>query len=177
MVLQIHPAKATDVDRISTIHLLAFDTNPLLHAQFPIPASLTALHSILSRETLHAIQNSQDAKAILVVKDTELEEQDQIIAFAKWNLPSEGKVGFHEGVTWPQDCKQEWLDAYHELAEKAKERVIGGGKCYREFGLYGDTVPCFEGTWCWGLVLTLSRSYVCRDAAETPRPWRWDYVE
>ncbi|KAH7330224.1 hypothetical protein BKA65DRAFT_404889 [Rhexocercosporidium sp. MPI-PUGE-AT-0058] len=138
MVLQLHPAKPSDADRIATIHLAAFNDNPLLHAQFPTPSSLTALHSILALETQHAIQHAQDAKAILVVRDTEREggEPEQIIGFAKWDLPREGrKLVLHEGVTWPDDCRQEWLDKYHGLAEEAKERVVGGRSCYREFCL------------------------------------------
>lgn len=132
MVLQLLPASPADADRIVRIRLEAFADNPLLHAQFPTPASLAALETILSRETLHAIQNAQDAKANLVVKDTELEGDQQLIAFASWDLPTERKIVLHEGVTWPVDCQQEWLDRYHELAEAAKERVIGDSKCYRE---------------------------------------------
>ncbi|KAH7403429.1 amidase signature domain-containing protein [Cadophora sp. MPI-SDFR-AT-0126] len=131
MVLQLFQACLPDADRIATIHLEAFDSNPLLHAQFPTPASLKSLLPILSGETLRAIQNAQDTKAILVVKDTELEGDEQIIAFAKWDLPTETKTELHEGVTWPEDCQQEWLVRYHELAEAAKDRVVGDAKCYR----------------------------------------------
>ncbi|KAL2067337.1 hypothetical protein VTL71DRAFT_1762 [Oculimacula yallundae] len=143
MVLKLHAADVSDVDRIATIHLLAFDSNPLLHAQFPTPASLEALHSILSQDTLHEIQNAPDEKAILVVKDTDLDEQEQVIAFAKWDLPTEVKKVLHEGITWPDDCVQEWLDRYHELAEAAKERVIGKAKCYRL--TFVGTLPKHQG--------------------------------
>ncbi|KAH9212641.1 hypothetical protein DL95DRAFT_391363, partial [Leptodontidium sp. 2 PMI_412] len=126
MVLQLRPASPSDADRIATIHLAAFNSNPLLHAQFPTPASLAALQTILAQETLHAIQNRQNAKAILVVRDTELEggEEEQVIGFAKWDLPrkeGEEKLVLHEGVTWHEDCRTEWLDRYHDLAEEAME--------------------------------------------------------
>ncbi|CZT01653.1 related to DUR1,2-urea amidolyase [Rhynchosporium agropyri] len=143
MVLELQPALPSDSDRIATIHLLAFDSNPLLHAQFPTPASLTALHSILRQETLHAIQNTKDTNAILIVKDTDLEKQEQIIAFAKWDLPTGKKVVLHERVTWPDFCRREWLDGYHELAEAAKERVMGSAKCYRL--TFVGTLPKHQG--------------------------------
>ncbi|CZS90528.1 related to DUR1,2-urea amidolyase [Rhynchosporium graminicola] len=143
MVLELQPALPSDSDRIATIHLLAFDSNPLLHAQFPTPASLTALHSILRQETLHAIQNTKDTNAILIVKDTNLEKQEQIIAFAKWDLPTGKKVVLHERVTWPDFCRREWLDGYHELAEAAKERVMGSAKCYRL--TFVGTLPKHQG--------------------------------
>ncbi|KAK0104583.1 hypothetical protein ONS95_004869 [Cadophora gregata] len=143
MVLQLLPASPLDADRIATIHLQAFDGNPLLHAQFPTSASLKALRSILSQETLHAIQNSQDSKAILVVKDAELEVNEQVIAFAKWDLPTEGKAALHEGITWPDDCQHEWLDRYHDLAEAMKHRIIWEAKCYRL--TFVGTVPNHQG--------------------------------
>ncbi|KAL5313868.1 hypothetical protein ACEPPN_018291 [Leptodophora sp. 'Broadleaf-Isolate-01'] len=148
MVLQLRPASPSDADRIATIHLAAFNTNPLLHAQFPTPASLAALRTILAQETLHAIQNRQDAKAILVVRDTELEggEEEQVIGFAKWDLPKkegEEKLVLHEGVTWHEDCRTEWLDRYHDLAEEAMERVLGGERCYRL--TFVGTLPEHQG--------------------------------
>ncbi|KAG4435026.1 hypothetical protein IFR05_009482 [Cadophora sp. M221] len=150
MVLKLHPASPSDADRIATIHLAAFNSNPLLHAQFPTPASLVSLHTILAQEALRAIQNGQDAKAILVVRDTELEGgekgNEQVIGFAKWDLPkrNEGeKVVLHEGVTWHEDCRTEWLDRYHVLAEEAMGRVLGGGRCYRL--TFVGTLPEHQG--------------------------------
>jgi hypothetical protein len=183
MVLQLLPASPSDADRIATIHLEAFDDNPLLHAQFPTPASLKALLLIISGETLHAIQNAQDAKAIFVVKDTELERDGQIIAFAKWDLPTETKTELHEGVTWPEDCQQEWLERYHELAEAAKERVIGNAKCYRESfrpcSLLVEDFAFFRYHVASSVMtqLTLVRPDVRWHAAETSRAWSWDHVE
>ncbi|EKD12040.1 uncharacterized protein L3040_003181 [Drepanopeziza brunnea f. sp. 'multigermtubi'] len=143
MVLELCHATPSDVDRIAAIHLAAFNDNALLHAQFPTSESLSALQSILAEETLHAIQRTQTTKAVLVVKDKELQE-NQIISFAKWDLPTDhAKQVLHEGITWPDDCQQESLDRYHELAEAAKERVVGKGKCYRMN--FVGTDPRYQG--------------------------------
>ena len=91
MVLQLLPASPSDADRIVKIRLEAFADNPLLHAQFPTPASLAALQIILSRETLHAIENAQDTRANLVVKDTELAALSKREAL-KW-LKRKGAAG------------------------------------------------------------------------------------
>lgn len=131
MGLTLQHAALADAERIATIHLAAFGDNSLLHAQFPTPASLSALHAILAAETRHAIEHAKQCKAILIVKDTGLQD-DQTISFAKWDLPTDVKQVLHEKVTWPEDCQQQWLDRYHELAEAAKERVLGNSKCYRK---------------------------------------------
>lgn len=130
MVLHLSWATADDVEQIATIHLASFDSNPLLHAQFPTPASLASLHSILCQEMLPAIRNTKDVrKAVLVVRDSTA--NDRIISFAKWDLPG-AQGGLHSGITWHEDVKQEYLDVYHELAETAKQRVVGAKPCYRE---------------------------------------------
>jgi hypothetical protein len=133
MVLQLSPATAADVDRIAAIHLAAFDSNVLLHAQFPTPSSLAALRSILSNDMLHTIQEGETSrKVVLVVRDSAA--GDQIIGFAKWDLPGLAKgTPVHPDVTWPAECRKEFLDEYHTKAEAAKERVMGDGECYRKF--------------------------------------------
>ena len=78
MVLQLHPALPSDAPRIATIHLKAFNSNPLLHAQFPTPASLAARASNRARETAHEIENEKDGKAVWVVRDTEAEEGEEV---------------------------------------------------------------------------------------------------
>ncbi|TVY48582.1 Allophanate hydrolase [Lachnellula occidentalis] len=142
MVLQLSDAAPEDVDRIASVHLSAFDSNFLLHAQFPTPASLAFLHSILCQELLHAIQNAQTAgKAVVIVRDTEAE--NQIIGFAKWDLPGVSNKGNQAGVTWHKDVRQELLDVYHEKAERAKVRVVGDKPCYRL--TFVGTHPDFQG--------------------------------
>lgn len=135
MVLQLSVATEADVDRIASIHLAAFDSNPLLHAQFPTPRSLEGLHTTLSQDTLNTIRNGESCgKIVLVVRETEAD--DQIISFAKWDLPQTLNQGvFHSDITWPEDCRQEYRDEYHQKAESAKNRVIGNKPCYRKLCL------------------------------------------
>jgi hypothetical protein len=130
MALKLSAATAADVDRIASVHLAAFDSNVLLHAQFPTRASLSSLESILSQEMLDNIKKQDAGKAVLVVRDTDAD--NQIISFAKWDLPGLSKGVHHPGVTWPKDCRQEFLNEYHEKAEAAKTRVIGDRPCYRK---------------------------------------------
>ena len=130
MVLQLSVATEADVDRITDLHLASFDSNILLHAQFPTKASLEGLHALLHQETLDTIQSLQDTeKTVLVVRDT---ESDQIISFAKWDLPGLSTGHAHVGVKWPDGCRREYLEDYYEKAEAAKKRVIGDSPCYRK---------------------------------------------
>lgn len=86
MVLQVHLATAADVERIADIHLAAFDSNPLLHVQFPSPSSVAALKSILCNDMRGCVQQGETSgKVVLVVKNSNAE--DMIISFAKWDLP------------------------------------------------------------------------------------------
>lgn len=131
MVLQVSAAAAEDVDEIAALHLAAFDTNALLHAQFPTTAALDGLQKYLSQEMLHTIEHAADAeKAVLVVRDTD--SGSRIVGFSKWDLPGLRKDAPHSDITWPADCRQEYLDRYYELAEVTKDRVIGDKPCYRK---------------------------------------------
>lgn len=130
MVLHLSRATRDDVDEIADVHLAAFDSNPLLHAQFPTAASLNALHSFLSRSSLASLQTT--SKAILVVRDTEVGEK--IISFARWDLPVTAEV---DDVSFPDitsvgGCNKEYLEWYSALAEATKARVVRSKPCYRE---------------------------------------------
>jgi hypothetical protein len=131
MVLQLCVATEADVDCIACIHLAAFDANPLLHAQFPTPSSLEGLHATLSQDALSIIRIGETSgKIVLVVKDPDA--GGRIISFAKWDLPQTTKGIFGSDITWPEGCRQEYLDEYSEKAESAKNRVVGDKQCYRE---------------------------------------------
>jgi hypothetical protein len=131
MVLKLSAATPDDVERIAEVHLASFDSNPLLHAQFP--PSLASLHSILCQETLTVVKDGQNPrKAVMVVRDST--EDNQIISFAKWDLPGP-QSALHTNIIWHEDVKQEYLDKYHDLAESAKRRVIGDAKCYSKISL------------------------------------------
>ncbi|CZR60851.1 uncharacterized protein PAC_10747 [Phialocephala subalpina] len=134
MVLRLSAATAADVDEIAVIHLAAFESNVLLHAQFPTKASLDELRSYLSQEMLASIQRGeQSRKAVLVVRDTEA--GDKIISFAKWDLPGpapELKALQISDITRVEGCNKRYLDEYVVKAEDAKMRVIGNTPCYRK---------------------------------------------
>jgi hypothetical protein len=130
-MLQLTVAAEPDADCIASIHLAAFDSNPLLHAQFPTPSSLEGLHAALSQDVLNTIRNREGCGTIvLVVRDTETD--GQIISFAKWDLPEKPKDIVRSDIRWPEDCRQEYLDEYHEKAGSAKNRIIGNKPCYRK---------------------------------------------
>jgi hypothetical protein len=137
MALQLSVATEADVECIASIHLAAFDSNPLLHAQFPTPSSLKGLHTSLSQDALSTIWKGESSgKIVLVVRETAAD--DRIIGFAKWDLPQTSEGIFHSDITWPEGCRQEYLDEYIEKAESAKNRVIGDNPCYRK------TYTCFN---------------------------------
>ena len=123
MVLQICQATAADADEIASLHLLSFNSNVLLHAQFPTPSSLQGLHTFLSQDAIRDLQNP--SKALVVVRDT---ETTRIVSFAKWDLP--GPASQHADVMWPDGCQQQLVDEYYEKAEAAKKRVMGDAPCY-----------------------------------------------
>lgn len=128
MVLHLSGATPDDVEQIADIHLAAFNSNRLLHAQFPTPASLAALRSFLIQQSLASLRSG--SKAILVVKDTEAGEK--VISFAKWDLPIAAES---QNVPFPdimcvEGCNKEYLERYSALADATRARVIGSNPCY-----------------------------------------------
>lgn len=51
----------------------------------------------------------------------------------------------HPEVSWPSDCRTEYLDGYHELAEAMKLRVIGDKECYSKLSLKVQDRPWWAG--------------------------------
>jgi hypothetical protein len=93
MVLQLSLATEADVDCIASIHLAAFDSNPLLHARCSTPRSLEGLHSFLSQDALQTIWHGENSgKIVLLARETEAD--DQIISFAKWDLLRRPEASF-----------------------------------------------------------------------------------
>ncbi|KAE8441838.1 hypothetical protein EG329_004239 [Mollisiaceae sp. DMI_Dod_QoI] len=168
MVLRLSAATAADVDSIAAVHLAAFDSNVLLHAQFPTQASLNALRLYLGQEMLASIRGGeQSRKAILVVKDTEADEK--IISFAKWDLPGSASESFDlqvPDITCVDECNKGYLEQYVAKAEAVKERVTGDNSCYRS--------PSFVGV---RAQLPSHESYFCWNSPRFPRPWCSDLTE
>jgi hypothetical protein len=124
MVLRLSPATESEAEDIASVHLAAFSSNILLHAQFPTPASLLALREFLRQDTLRDLRDP--GKAVLVVRDTRA--SNLIVGFAKWDLP--GHDASHSDITWPEGCREEYLKGYYEKVMAARDRVMGGRHCY-----------------------------------------------
>ena len=136
MVLELGPAKEADAEEIASLHLLSFDSNVLLHAQFPTPQSLKGLHTFLSQDAIRDLQDP--GKALMVVRDS---ETSRIVSFAKWDLP--GPAKHHADVKWPDECQQQFLDEYYEKAEAAKKKVVGDSPCYCKISISSALSPHF----------------------------------
>jgi len=121
--LVLEQATEADADAIASLHLLSFDCNVLLHAQFPTPESMKGLHTFLSKDAVRDLQDP--GKALMVMRDTETR---QIVSFAKWDLP--GPPRPHVDTEWSEDCQQQYLDEYYEKADAARKRVVGDELCY-----------------------------------------------
>ncbi|KAJ4392463.1 hypothetical protein N0V85_007033 [Neurospora sp. IMI 360204] len=78
--------------RIAQIHLLAMQSNPLLHAQFPTRKSQYALECFLARDTqqkmggpLQTATQNRDVEGIRVAR---LEgEREKMVGFIRWDYP------------------------------------------------------------------------------------------
>ncbi|KAK0617327.1 hypothetical protein B0T14DRAFT_435023 [Immersiella caudata] len=114
--------------RIADIHIAAMDANPLLHAQFPTPASLAAARKFLMRYT--ASQLGSATPGVLVARERETE---RAVGFAKWDSPSHREeVKLESGELQDvEGCQREYLDRYVMLAEDAMKRCFGERDCYR----------------------------------------------
>lgn len=137
MVFELGPATDADADEIASLHILAFDSNVLLHSQFPTPQSLKGLQTFLSEDAMRDLQDP--GKALMVVRDS---ETSRIVSFAKWDLP--GPARHHADVTWPDGCQQQFLDEYYEKAEAAKKRVMGDTPCYCKRLILSLLLPTFD---------------------------------
>lgn len=127
MPFRLSPATSEDASHIASLHLLAFDSNPLLHLQFPRASSLQSLHEFLVKNTLRDI--SDPGKAVLVARDGE-----RVVGFANWELPGAG--GEWKEREWPTDCDKKWLDDYYEKVREVRRRVVGEMKCYGKTSYY-----------------------------------------
>jgi hypothetical protein len=122
MTFHLSPATPADASSIASVHLTAFDANPLLHVQFPGAASLQALHGFIVQNTLKALDDP--GKAVWVVRDGE-----KIVGFASWEFPG-ADSSWGAGLEWPSGCSKEWLLAYYEKSREVRRRVVGERKCY-----------------------------------------------
>ncbi|KAK4134855.1 hypothetical protein BT67DRAFT_283488 [Trichocladium antarcticum] len=123
-----------DAPRLAAIHLAAMDANPLLHAQFPTPASLANLARFLEAHTVDQLRNAAAAAAsasgVLVARDP---ATGTIAGFAKWDSPVHPADGALESgdLRDLEGCRREFLDGYASRAAEARRRAfVDEGPCY-----------------------------------------------
>ena len=133
MNLHVSPALETDAQRIAAIHMAAFGSNPMLLAQFPSPTVRQNLQLCIATKALADIRDPQIA--VLVVRDSDEAEDEEIISFAKWDLPVLSKTETAHAETpwqWPEGTDWEVLERWSEVVESTKEAIVGGTPCYRK---------------------------------------------
>lgn len=129
-----------DAGRIAEIHIVAMDSNSLLHAQFPTPDSIKAVTSFLEAETADVIRDP--ATGILVAQDP---ETGKVAGFVRWTSPSHPEdIKLESGdLQYLEGCRREFLNEYTSVAEAAKERSVGDKPCYRISFVCTD--PTYQG--------------------------------
>lgn len=143
MPLLLAPAKRSDAGRIAEIHMAAFGSNAMLHAQFPTQAARTALQRSIE---LKAQADIDDPKVMVLVVHTagsttscdragpgesQQDQHRQVIAFAKWSLPvAEDEEYTEHPWVWPEGTNLEVLEAWTRKEEKAHAKVMGKRPCY-----------------------------------------------
>ncbi|KAH8901507.1 putative GNAT family acetyltransferase [Thozetella sp. PMI_491] len=150
--LEMRLATGADAPRIAEIHMAAFSSNAMLHAQFPTP------------EIRQGLQRSVEAKAradiddprttVLVVLSSAGSEQGDgiIISFAKWChpvLPGEDYV--EPDWIWPEGTDLTILDAWTAKTQEAQRGTLGDTPCYRL--TFIGTDPAYNGRGAASLLL------------------------
>ncbi|KAI1817864.1 putative GNAT family acetyltransferase [Poronia punctata] len=140
--LSLSKALPADATRIAEIHMLAFRSNALLHVQFPTPESRGELQEMSLRlKTLADIE--QQNTTVLVVRD-----DDKIpVAFAKWSCfnpeKNDPESESESEWIWPRDTNMIALNAWAEITEEARVRVMRDVDCYYHLSFMG-THPDYE---------------------------------
>ena len=116
--------------------MAAFGTNAMLLAQFPHPTVREKLQTCIAAKALADIADPNIA--VLVVRN-DVDGADEVISFAKWNLPARrGEVCVEAPWLWPEGTDKGVLEEWSGIMEEAKGRVLGEEDCYREsdLGIY-----------------------------------------
>jgi hypothetical protein len=137
MTIQISLATPSDATPISTLHISAFNVNPLLHVQFPTPSSRQSLQRFLALEILRDL--GDPGRAVVVARDAEGEE-NMVVGFASWALPGAVEGDGEKEKEWPLDCRREWLEKYYDKVVEARKRVVGERECYGKGSDYSAVI-------------------------------------
>ncbi|KAK3401614.1 hypothetical protein B0T20DRAFT_450624 [Sordaria brevicollis] len=168
------PSTASEAARIAEIHLLAMQSNPLLHVQFPTPESQSALQDFLAKDTLQKMtllqsSSSQCEEGILVAR---LEGNDEIVGFIRWDHPphvkkeegeenNEGakkKKKLEEGeIATIPGCNKDCLSEYARVTAEVKRRngFRGRRRCWHLTFVCVD--PKYQGR---GIGSSLTRHFL-----------------
>ena len=187
MPLVLSPASQGDAGRIAEIHMAAFESNVMLHAQFPTPAARKGLQKSVEEKVIADIDDARTT--VLVVRDlSEFErrwqskdgylEQDvdegregwiesQVIAFAKWSHPVAEDEEYSEPEwVWRKGASMRMLDKWTKRTERAQNNAVGRTPCYRKF--HSAIILQFSVQNCT-LNSTPSRSYFHWYGSNIPR--------
>lgn len=166
MPLTITRAIEADANRIAAIHMAAFGSNAMLHAQFPTRSVRAQLQVAIADKTVRDIRD--DKAVVLVVRDDDSDDDGTgdddgdddnddddgrgtgdeqkksdrlIISYARWNLPVHESEDYVE-PPWRFPAGTDWgvLQTWAGMVENAQRRVLGRESCYRMwffFSAYG----------------------------------------
>lgn len=162
MPLKLTQATPHDAPRIANIHMQAFQTNALLHAQFPTPAAREGLRTTLAQRVIDEIK--APSWTILVAKrkracdnlnsseesqlEGEGEGEGEVVGFAKWHRSESKSESESDGDgpesdppwIWPEGARIAVLDRWGERVDAAARRVLGKrGTTYSSRGR-----PCYR---------------------------------
>lgn len=103
----------------------------MLRAQFPSPAVRKALQTAIENKAAADIRDPKTT--VLVVKHSGREDEDKVVAFAKWSHPvCEGEHYVEPPWSWPEGTDYAILGAWTNKTEEGFERALGSTPCYRE---------------------------------------------
>lgn len=133
MSLKLDRAQQSDASRIAEIHMAAFDSNAMLHAQFPNPTALKGLQKYIEDKTKTQIEDSKTT--VLVVRDFTCPDENGeagIISFSKWTHPTkEGEDHVESPSEWPEGANREILDLWDKEMTEVQTGILGQRPCYR----------------------------------------------
>lgn len=131
-LLDMRIATPEDAPRIAEIHMAAFGSNAMLHAQFPTPAIREGLQRSVEEKALADIHDSSTTVLVVTSSDCLDGNVGAIVAFAKWSHPvPRGQDSAEPPWIWPEGTDLDTLDAWISRAAEIEGRCISDKPCYR----------------------------------------------
>ena len=126
MTLRLCIATEADALCIGDIHMAAFATNGMLHAQFPTPSSREGLRDTVADKATEDIRDPHTM--VLIVKDTQV--CNEVITYGKWSLPTSTSANEAPWI-WPEGIRLDLLEEWIGNVESVKDRVFKHQSCCR----------------------------------------------